>query len=160
MNAPAVLFALALCLAAFTVARALLAPRRSSAARAGDLCRSFGLDPAQYRVLGADVGGYPTPFSIRADGLIGRPDAVFISNDGGVVVVGEIKSRNHRGGEVNDYERFQMLLYLGTLQTRFRGQQIRGLLRYRDRVVAAAFDEKTYRRLLSLRSDCLRARAG
>ena len=32
--------------------------------------------------------------------------------------------------------------------------------RYRDRVVAAAFDEKTYRRLLSLRSDCLRARAG
>ena len=96
MNAPAVLFGLALCLAAFTVARALLAPRRSSAARAGDLCRSFGLDPAQYRVLGADVGGYPTPFSIRADGLIGRPDAVFISNDGGVVVVGEIKSRNHR----------------------------------------------------------------
>ena len=78
MNAPAVLFGLALCLAAFTVARALLAPRRSSAARAGDLCRSFGLDPAQYRVLGADVGGYPTPFSIRADGLIGRPDAVFI----------------------------------------------------------------------------------
>ena len=53
-----------------------------------------------------------------------------------------------------------MLLYLGTLHTRFRGQQIRGLLRYRDRVVAAAFDEKTYRRLLSLRSDCLRARAG
>ena len=57
MNAPAVLFGLALCLAAFTVARALLAPRRSSAARAGDLCRSFGLDPAQYRVLGADVDG-------------------------------------------------------------------------------------------------------
>ena len=136
MNAPAVLFGLALCLAAFTVARAPKPPPNV-----------VGMAV----LLGADVGGYPTPFSIRADGLIGRPDAVFIANDGGVVVVGEIKSRNHRGGEVTDYERFQMLLYLGTLHTRFRGQQIRGLLRYRDRVVAAAFDEKTYRRVRRVR---------
>ena len=129
---------------------------RPSAARAEDLCRSFGLDPARYRVLGADVGDFATPFGVNADGLIGRPDAVFISCDRAEVIIGEVKSRHHRG-RISEYERYQMTLYLGAVRERFRHQSVRGLLRFHDAVVESRFEESTYQRLLNLIPDCRRA---
>ncbi len=122
------------------------------------LCRAFALDPARYRVLGADVGGYPRKFFVRADGLIGCPDAVFISRDDTEIVCGEVKSRYHRRA-MSDYERFQMLLYQGTLAAMHPGRRVRGLVRYRDGVREAPFCAKTYRHLLALRAECLQARS-
>jgi hypothetical protein len=137
---------------------ALLARRRPATASAAEVCRSFGLDPTRYRVPGSDVGGFAVPFSIEADGLMGRPDAVFMSRDNSEVVVGEVKSRHHQG-RITRYERFQITLYLGSGRAQLRTDAVRGLIRYRDRVVAAPFQEQAYRHLLSLRPECLRVRA-
>jgi hypothetical protein len=136
-------------------------PQSSTAASPADdqaLCRAFALDPQRYRVLGADVGGYPRKFYIRADGLIGCPDAVFLSHDDLEIVCGEVKARHHRSA-MTDYERFQMVLYQGTLAAMHPGRRIRGLVRYRDRVTEAQFCPKTYRRLLGLRAECRQARS-
>ena len=137
---------------------ALLARRRPATASAAELCRSFGLDPNRYRVPGADVGGFAVPFSIEADGLMGRPDAVFMAKDTSEVVVGELKSRYHQG-RITRYERFQITLYLGAVRARLRTDAVRGLICYRDRVVEAPFHEQAYRHLLSLKPECLRVRA-
>jgi hypothetical protein len=153
MNLAVALTVLALLVVVATGWRAL---HRPPAARAANLCRSFGLDRARYRVLGADVGNFATPFGVQADGLIGRPDAVFISHDGTEIVVGEVKSRRHRG-RITEYERYQMTLYLGAVRQRFRRQSVRGLLRFHDAVVESRFEESTYQRLLNLIPDCRRA---
>jgi len=153
MNSAVALSVLALLVVVAAGWRAL---HRPPAARAEDLCRSFGLDPAGYRVLGADVGEFARPFGVRADGLIGRPDAVFLSRDGTEVIVGEVKSRHHRG-RITEYERYQMTLYLGAVRQRFRRHSVRGLLRFHDVVVESRFEESTYQRLLSLIPDCRRA---
>lgn len=158
MTRPEWLIPLALVMLAFLAAVALFTRRRASSATAAELCRSFGLDPARYRVLGADVGGFAVPFNVRADGLIGRPDAVFSANDGSEVVVGEVKARLHKG-RVSLYEQYQMILYLGAVRAQLRTQTVRGLIRYRDRVVDAPYCPQTYRHLLSMRRDCQRALA-
>lgn len=132
-------------------------PRR--AARPADedtLCNSFRLSPSHYRVLGADVGGYPVQFNVRADGLIGRPDVVFMSYSADEVVCGEVKSR-HYHGRMTDYERFQAVLYMGALMKHFPGRRVRCLIRYRDRVVEAHYCPNTYRTLLQLRAEYARA---
>jgi hypothetical protein len=154
MNSAVVLTVLALLVVVAAGWRAL---HRLPAARAEDLCRSFGLDPARYRVLGADVGNFATPFGVQADGLIGRPDAVFISCDRAEVIIGEVKSRHHRG-RITEYERYQMTLYLGAVRQRFRHQSVRGLLRFHDVVIDLRFEERTYQHLLSLIPEYRRAR--
>jgi len=136
---------------------ALVRRRRSSTVSAAELCRAFGLDPVRYRVLGADVGGFRVPFDVRADGLIGRPDAVFRAKDRDEVVVGEVKSRRHQG-RITRYERYQMTLYQGAVRAQLRTEAVRGLLRYRDRIVEAPFCAHTYRDLLSLKSEYRQAR--
>ena len=157
MTRPELLIQLAVVLGLVTLALfALLARRRPSAASATELCRSFGLDPARYRVLGADVGGFLVTFDVLADGLIGRPDAVFAAKDGSEVVVGEVKSRLHKN-RITRYERYQMTLYLGAVRSQLRTEAVRGLIRYRDGVVEAPFCAETYRELLSLKPECQRA---
>jgi hypothetical protein len=149
-------------LAALLLVLAVLLLRRARpaqpASHADDeaLCRAFGLEPGRYRVLGADVGAYPRKFYVRADGLIGCPDAVFLSDDDDEVVCGEVKSRHHRNS-MTDYERFQMVLYQGALAAMHPGRRIRGLVRYRDRVSEAEYCPKTYRYLLSLAAEMRRA---
>lgn len=136
---------------------ALLARRRPAAASAAELCRYFGLEPTRYRVPGANVCGFALPFSSEADGPMGRPDAVFMAKDTSEVVAGELKSRHHPGP--HHYERFQITLYRSAVRAQLRTDAVRGLIRYLDHVFAAAFHEPTYRHLLSLRPECLRARA-
>lgn len=152
---------LGLVLASLFLLAALLFRRgkpATPAAHADDeaLCRAFGLDPGRYRVLGADVGAYPVKFFVRADGLIGCPDAVFLSDDDDELVCGEVKSRQYRS-TMTEYERFQMVLYQGALSAMHPGRRVRGLVRYRDRVSEAQYCPKTYRHLLSLAAEMRRA---
>jgi hypothetical protein len=129
------------------VALALLAWRaRRPAPTEARLAAEFGLPPAGYRVLGADVGGYERQYLVEADGLRGLPDAVFESSN--ELVVGDVKTRRFRGA-VSAYERYQMTLYIGMLRRRFPGRAVRGAIRYRDAVIAIPFDEELYRWLLS-----------
>ena len=137
---------------------ALLARRRPAAASAAEPCRYFGLESTRYRVPGANFCGFALPFSSEADGPMGRPDAVLMAKDTSEVVAGEIKSRHHPG-RITRYGRFQMTLYRGAVRAQLRTDAVRGLIRYLDHVLAAAFHEPTYRHLLSLRPECLRARA-
>jgi hypothetical protein len=102
------------------------------------------------------VGAYPVKFFVRADGLIGCPDAVFLSYDDDELVCGEVKSRQYRS-TMTDYERFQMVLYQGALSAMHPGRRVRGLVRYRDRVSEAQYCPKTYRHLLSLAAEMRRA---
>jgi hypothetical protein len=110
------------------------------------LAAEFGLPPAGYRLLGADVGGHARPYFLEADGLRGVPDAVFEAPD--ELLVGDVKARHFRG-TVTAYERYQMTLYVGMLRQRFPGRAVRGAIRYRDTVVPVPFDEHLYRWLLS-----------
>lgn len=125
------------------------AARRSTA---DELFTMFGLDPDQYEVLGYDLGRRPRKVFLRADGLVGVPDALFRHRGDRHLVIGEFKSRRYRG-QLRDYECYQMTLYQGVAQRRYR-QPARGLFRFGcGRVVEHAFDPATYSRLLPLANE-------
>lgn len=111
--------------------------------------RLFGLNTSEYELLGYDLGSRPKKVFLRADGLVGVPDAVFKHRADHHVLIGEFKSRAYRG-HLTDYERYQMTLYQGVAQRRYR-QRARGLFAFGcGRVVEHAFDPNTYAQLLPL----------
>ncbi|HRP05612.1 MAG TPA: hypothetical protein PLV87_11935, partial [Opitutaceae bacterium] len=131
---------------------------RSRLSAADHVFRLFGLNPAEYELVGYDLGNRPRKLFLRADGLVGVPDAVFRHRTDGHVVIGEFKSRSYRG-RITDYERFQMTLYEGVAQRRYR-RPARGLFAFGSGgVVEHSFDPDTYARLLPLADD-LRAMQG
>ena len=124
-------------------------PRPSSDPPGARLCRRFGLDPAIYNVIGADIGGLCRVHWLEGDGLRGKPDAVFKHKDSGAVIVGEAKSRRYRGA-LKPYEENQMQLYLGLARRQF-GRRVRGLVRYRGgKLVEVQPNRARYREVVNL----------
>ena len=143
--------ALALLLLALAAALAW-SGRRRARARADDLARAFDLDPRRVRLLGADVGGLRRPVWLRTRDILGVPDAVFESLDGGEVIVGEVKSRVARG-RLRRHEWYQITLYLGAARRRYHPARVSGRVRFHDGVVPAQFDEAVFAGLIALVPD-------
>ncbi len=71
----------------------------------------FGIDPRIYRLIATDLGGRKTVY-LRHNQLVGAADALFVSRHGRDGIVGEYKSRRHRG-VMRRRERYQVTLYQG-----------------------------------------------
>ena len=109
----------------------------------------FAWDPQHVTLKGSDLAGGQDKLFLRGDGLVGVPDALF-------VIIGEAKSRYHRG-VITDYERCQITLYMGVTGGN-TGRRVRGLLRYGcGTVVPIAFDVDLYHQLLSQVPACREA---
>ena len=121
--------------------------RRPPRTREQRLCRVFRLAPQHVTLKGSDLAGGQDKLFLRGDGLVGVPDALFVHRDNGEIIIGEAKSRYHRG-VITDYERYQITLYMGVAGGN-TGRRVRGLLRYGcGTVVAIRFDVDLYQRLL------------
>ena len=111
------------------------------------ICDVFGLSSRKYQVLGTDLGDAENPYYLKADGLVGAPDAVFEGKHD--IVVGEAKSRHFRGNPMRR-EIYQVILYMGMIQKEQK-KPIRAVLAYgcgaKHKV---EFNEELYRSLVSL----------
>ena len=150
---PVTLIAGTAILAMLGVAIALHVRRRRYSAR---ICRRWGLDPASVRVIASDLGRHRASWSLRADGLVGNPDALFRDRGNGRLIVGEAKSRHYKGS-VTPYERYQVTLYLGMVERLYRRPAAAILLYGNGRRVPLDFDEDLYSRLLALIPRCRQA---
>lgn len=113
------------------------------------LCEQFGLDPAEYELVGSDLGGSDDKVWLRTGQLIGVPDAVFRHRRGLEIVIGEVKSRYYRGA-IKKYEHFQVVLYLGVAESVYR-KPTRGVLKYGcGKLVPVEYSPDLYSYLLSL----------
>jgi len=126
----------------------LLLTHSAPADHAGILER-FNLDPKDYVLMAADVGGYSKKIRLSANGAHGDPDALIRARVGDELIVGEVKSRAYRG-TVRPYERYQLTLYLGAACRRYPRQRVYGLICYSNRVVRLDYDDVLYRQLIGL----------
>ena len=150
---PALLAILAMVvLAIATTSIALHARRKRYTER---ICRRWGLDPARVRVIASDLGRHRASWSLRADGLVGNPDAIFRDRATRRLIVGEAKSQHYRGA-ITPYEHYQVTLYLGMVRRLYRQPATAVLLFGNGRQVPLDFDAALYRRLLALLPDCRR----
>jgi len=134
----------------------VVAYRRQSTSRSDRLCQLFDLEPGKHQLIGSDLGGSKDKVFLRADGVVGAPDAVFRRIEDRSIVIGEAKRRRLTGGPTT-YERYQVMLYLGLARRKF-GTDVQGVLRYGcGRVVSVEFDTNLYAELVSLLPDYHRA---
>ena len=120
------------------------------------ICRRWGLDPARVRVIASDLGRHRSTWSLRADGLVGKPDVIFRDRTARCLVVGEAKSR-HCKGDITPYERYQVTLYLGMAMRLYRMPVSAIVLFGNGRRVPVEFDPALYERLLTLLPECRRS---
>ncbi len=155
MSLPETLPALAAVLIALAgVAVLLLARLRLR--YASRICRRWGLDPGDVKVLSSDLGRHRSDRRLLADGLVGAPDVLFRDRRRRLIIVGEAKSR-HYTGEVTPYERYQVTLYCGMARRLYRRPVTAILLYGNGGLVPLDFDEDLYRSLLALIPRCRRA---
>lgn len=112
----------------------------------------FGLRESTHKILSTDLGEKTARVRLSRMGINGIADAVFKAISGKEIVVGEFKSRKHRG-VVKLYEFYQITLYMGHLQMDYPEHTIKGCLAYADAKVQIVFDQQLYEALLGLRSE-------
>lgn len=123
--------------------------RDRALSRSERLCRLFNLDPDKYELLGSDLGGGSDKIFLRGYGLSGVSDAVFRRRSDGHIIVGEAKSRRYRGA-VTRYERFQVTLYIGLAERKYR-THVSAVMRYGcGTTVPVLADSDLFRELLAL----------
>lgn len=113
-----------------------------------ELVGMFGLPP-DYRVLGTDLGGSKEQLTLRADGLIGKPDSAFHSSRRNHWVAGEYKSRKYYG-KIRQRELYQVTMYVGMMRSLYRTENVYGIIRFADKAVRVPFDPVLYARLCEL----------
>lgn len=114
-----------LVLAAFALYAVFKHSRRSAADKVFEL---FSVDPAEYELLGFDLGDGSQKITLKGLGLIGAPDALFCRLSDGRLLVGDFKTRRFRGSP-SRYERYQMTLYMGVASYQY-GVPADAVLRY------------------------------
>ncbi len=138
---------LAMYVAAIVLARVRqVRPRR-------DLHALFDV-PSDVPVRYADMGsghGLKQKY-IRADDLVGCPDALFIGRRR--IVIGEYKMARRKTPRRRD--RYQTLLYMGIMKSRNPKCAVEGRLVYKDIVHRINFDHEEYQYLLRGRHECRR----
>lgn len=138
-------------LAMYIAAVALVRLRQSGPRR--DLQTLFDV-PRDVPVRYADMGsghGLKQKY-IRADDLVGCPDALFIGRRR--IVVGEYKMARRQKPRRRD--RYQTVLYMGIMKARNPKCAVEGRLVYKNIVHRIDFDPDEYRYLLSGRHECRR----
>jgi hypothetical protein len=125
--------------------------RQRSARR--DFRQTFGVDP-KARLVQADMGRDHnlSGQAIYADGLSGKPDALF--KHGNRRIVGEFKQADVRG-RIRRRDHYQITLYMGMLQSKHPQAQVEGRLVYANERHTVEFDRAPYRNLVSYRAECL-----
>ena len=106
-------------------------------------------------ILDADTGrghGGPDMRPMVADGLVGKPDAIF--RNGRRITAGEYKNAQI-GSRPRRRDLYQLTLYMGMLQSLHPSAQIDGRLVYNNRTLHIEFDQKLYKRLLGQRQPVL-----
>lgn len=115
----------------------------------------FAVPLHRSRLVAADIGGR-RPKVFYWNGIRGTPDAAFIMRRGlrrhGVVC--DYKSRRFNG-RISDYERYQIILYMGIFRALYRLPSVEGRIRYADQLVTIAWDSATFNWLVGLRQRCL-----
>ena len=127
--------------------------KRGPITRSDHICRVFKLNPKKHRLIGSDIGGGGDKVWLEEHSLVGIPDAVFEHIPSGHILIGEAKSRHHRG-HVTDYERFQLTSYLGMAKQHY-GAPVAGVLRYGcGKAIRCNYDPKIYQTLRRAIPDC------
>lgn len=114
--------------------------------------KKFGLSEKGYKLISTDLGKQASRIQLSRLGIRGIPDAIFSMSTAKELVVGEFKSRRHRG-IVRYYEFYQLMLYMGHLQAKKPSHTVRGVLAYADSKVAITFDKAVYEGLVEMRSE-------
>ncbi|MPQ69314.1 hypothetical protein [Pseudomonas sp. MWU12-2323] len=121
-------------------------------AASSEVYSRFGIRESTHKLLSTDLGKSASRIKLTRFGINGIADAVFKALSGKEILVGEFKSRKHRG-IVKLYEFYQLMLYMGHLQEKYPDHMIRGCLAYADAKVSVTFDSEVYEALVSLRSE-------
>lgn len=125
--------------------------RGDNKSQSASLCDVFELPATEYTLIGTDLGGSENRVFLRADQVVGVPDAIFRGR--GSIIIGEAKSRHYRG-HLTDYENYQVQLYMGAASRTYR-KPCRAKIRYGcGSVVPVEFDQSIYDRLLRLIPSC------
>lgn len=112
----------------------------------------FGIRESTHKLVSTDLGKSAARIKLSRFGINGIADAVFKAISGKEILVGEFKSRKHRG-KVKLYEFYQVMLYMGHLQEKYPDHMIKGCLAYADAKVSVTFDSGVYEALVSLRGE-------
>lgn len=110
----------------------------------------------EYRIIGHDLDGRGKTIQISAFGIMGKPDVVAEHRRKKRLRVYDLKSRNYRG-QMTDYERFQMTLYIGILKALHPDFEVEGFIRYRDKLVRVFYSHQLFLSLIDLRSEAIRS---
>jgi len=138
-----------LVLAILAVLVLVYAQRWRSESHGARICRLFGLDPAEFELVGTDLGGSKDKVYLKGDGLAGVPDAVFRHRSTRAILIGEAKSRRFNGA-VSRYEEYQVALYMGLARRRYR-VPVSALIRYGcGQLVPLELDPDAYSELVRL----------
>lgn len=121
-----------------------------------EVYEKFGVSSKTFKLISSDLGKRKSRVFLRRKGVTGVPDAVFEATRGKELVVGEYKSRTHKG-YVRFNELYQVMLYMGHLQARYPSYTIRGCLAYADQRVSIAFDPQLYQGLMDVAPEVKKA---
>ena len=116
----------------------------------------FEINPRDYRLLASDLGGRQ-PLFLRYGHIEGAADALFISRRGREGIIGEYKSRQHRGF-VRRRERYQVTLYQGMFKRQRNLTTVSAVIRFADTTVSVRFDDDLFTRLVELEPEYRKAR--
>lgn len=114
------------------------------------LLKRFDLNPADWKILGHDLGRGGNPYHVRALGLVGTPDFVAQHKRSKSIKAFDYKHRTYKG-KPRDYEVYQVTLYCMALEQMHSGCRVEGAIRYKNKVVDVPLSSSTKRYLLSLR---------
>lgn len=110
----------------------------------------FGVRESTHHLLSTDLGKSEARVKLSRFGINGIADAVFKTTKGKEILVGEFKSRRHRG-VVKLYEFYQLMLYMGHMSAQYPDHRVSGCLAYADARVIVVFDKELYDALVGLR---------
>ena len=109
-------------------------------------------------LIGTDLIEKGKPFRLGNRKVVGQPDALIFNLLAWSLIVCEYKSRVNNSGRVTDYERYQVITYLG-LAKRFWCWRVKGIVLYgKSTLVEVHFDKSMYKRLLGLVAEVKRSK--
>lgn len=114
--------------------------------------------PIHSILIGTDLIEKGKPFRLGNRKVVGQPDALIFNLLTWSLIVCEYKSRVNNSGHITDYERYQVITYMG-LAKRFWCWRVKGIVLYgKSTLVEVHFDKSMYKRLLGLVAEVKRSK--
>ena len=109
-------------------------------------------------LIGTDLMEKGKPFRLGNSKVVGQPDALIFTPLTWSLIVCEYKSRANISCRVTDYERYQVITYMGLAKT-FWCWRVKGIVLYgKSTLVEVHFDKSMYKRLLGLVAEVKRSK--